>query len=341
MMNKKNFLTAFIFVSLLVLINADFVPDDRCIDGRIRICTTSEGCSGIQRCVSSKWGACEDISGDGCPAEALSAEILNPSDGNQFYIGTEIEFMSHLTCTNTPCIIKWDSNKDTGWYSSDENHTYSGLSIGDHNITLKITDSTEQIKQDSVVITIKPITTDVLSVSNFQITKIEPSNRYSVNGKIRVQAKINYYLNQAIQAKAFIIISDPRTGQAVYGPSPFYLEFSAPGYEEYDLNINLANYDFEERQNYKIEFLTVSNYVESSPEYFVDPMDPDSAYWDDGEAYYIPINQIPEQNKANNSGYEIIELGPAVIGNLTEMPEINLTAVIAVLLTALIILLKK
>ena len=107
------------------------------------------------------------------------------------------------------------------------------------------------------------------------------------------------------------------------------------------MNIDLGNYSFEERQNYKVEFLIVSNYVESSPEYFVDPTYSDSAYWADGEPYYIPQTQTPEQNKANNSGYEIIELGPATLGDLTQAPEINPTAILLILFAVLIMLRKK
>jgi hypothetical protein len=259
-------------------------------------------------------------------AAPLSASILSPSDGNTFTVGSTIDFNSNIVCENSPCSIQWDSNQDTEWNSTDENFSFSGLSIGDHNITLTVTDSSSETATDSIVIHVNPLIKDVFSVSDFELIKVEPSDRFAVNGKIRVKAKVNYFLYEEVNAKAFIIISDPLTGQAIYGPSPFYLSFSSPSFEEYDLNIDLSKYDFEERKNYKVEFLVVSNEVESSPEYFVDPVDPDSAYWADGEPYYIPENQITEQNKANNSAYMIVELGPATLPTLN-FPETNYLAV--------------
>lgn len=267
--------------------------------------------------------------------------IVSPKDTQEFYIGSQIDFNSNIFTSSEEYSIEWDSNKDTNWKRYDKNISYNGLSIGDHNISLTLTDSVDTKTRVSVIIHIKPITTDVLSVSDFEIIKIDPENRFSVNGKIKVKARVNYYLTQAIDAKAFIIISNPITNTAIYGPSPFYLSLAEPTYEEYDLNIDLSSYSFEERENYKVEFIVVSNFVESSPEYFIDPMDSESAYWDDGEDYYIPQQQIPEQNKANNSDYQIIELGPATLGDLTQAPEINPTAIILILFAVLIILRKK
>jgi len=274
------------------------------------------------------------------PSITVFVSIISPLDGNQYYIGKEILFEAEIICANEPCTFRWDSNKDTGWHSTDQNISYNGLSIGDHNISLTVTDFFGGVEKGYTIISINPIPTDVLSISDFQITKLEPADRYAVNSKIRVQAKVNYFLFESINAKAFIIISDPRTGQALYGPEPFYLNFSVPAFEEYDLNIDLGNYGFEERQNYKIEFLVVSNFVESSPEYFVDPMDKYSDYWADGQIYFIPETQIPEQNKANNSGYEIIELGPEVLRDISNLPETNST-IILLIVFAVLILLKK
>ncbi len=271
----------------------------------------------------------------------LSALILSPSDLNNFFIGSTINFKSNIKCGNSPCTVKWDSNKDSEWYSTDENFSYSGLSIGDHNITLTVTDSISETATDSVNIKINPITADVLSISDFEIIKVEPNNRFAVNGKIRIKAKVNYYQSQSISGKAFIIISDSITHKAIYGPEPFYFSFTIPSFEEYDLNIDLSNYPFVERQNYKVEFLAVSNQVESSGEYFVNPVDSDSAYWDDGDSYYIPDEQIPEQNKANNSGYQIIELGPANLGDISQLPETNPAIILLILFSVLIIIKKK
>lgn len=311
--------------------------------GSTQDCTTTEGCAGIQTCqADNTWGTCIDSDPfDGCPAPSTTAEVLSPGDGNYYYIGKEIEFESNISCGNEPCTIQWDSNKDEEWNSTDENFSYSGLSIGDHNITLTVTDSLSETASDLVLIHIKPVTTDVFSISDFELIKVEPSDRFAVNGKIRIKAKVNYFLHESVNAKAFLIISDPRTGQAIYGPEPFYLSFTKPGYEDYDLNIDLSNYSFQERENYKVEFLAVSNYVESSPAYFVDPEDPDSAYWDDGEPYYIPENQITEQNKANNSGYLIVELGPTTLRDISNLPETNPILIALILFVVLIISRKR
>ncbi|MFH1895266.1 MAG: hypothetical protein ABIJ74_01635 [archaeon] len=272
------------------------------------------------------------------PETFLNASILTPFDGNNFFVGTTISFKSNISSSST-YTVQWDSNKDIGWNPTDENLSYSGLSIGDHNISFTVTTDTNTTR-DSIEISIKPITADVFSISNFELIPVEPAGRFSVNGKIRVKAKVNYFISEPVNAKAFIIISDATTHQAIYGPSPFYLTFNSPDFEEYDLNIDLSSYDFFERNNYKIEFLVVSNEVESSPEYYVNPTNPNSAYWDDGEPYYIPEEQIPEQNKANNSGYQIIELGPTTIPSV-EAPEINPAFVLVVLFSVLLLTRKK
>jgi len=272
------------------------------------------------------------------PETFLNASILTPIDGNSFFVGSTINFTSSISSSEAYS-VQWDSNKDLGWNPADENFSYSGLSIGDHNIFFTVTTDSNTAR-DSIVIRIKPITTDVFSISDFEVIPVEPTDRYALNGKIKVRARVNYFISEAVNAKAFIIISDAITHQAVYGPDPFYLSFTQPDYEEYDLNIDLSSYDFYERKNYKVEFLIVSNEVESSPEYFVNPTNPDSAYWDDGEPYFIPEEQIPEQNKANNSGYEIIELGPITIPSI-EAPEIHPTIILLILFTVILIARKK
>ncbi len=268
-----------------------------------------------------------------------AASILSPPDGNEFFVGTTIDFKSNIFSGDPSYTISWDSNKDSTWSFSDENFSSNELNIGDHNITLTLTDATGETK-DSVFIRIKPITKDVFSISDFQIIKVNPTDRFSVNGLINVKAKVNYFLSEEIDAKAFFIISNGTTNQAIYGPSIFYLHFTNPSFEEFDLNVDLSNYAFRERENYKVEFLVVSNEVESSPEYFVDPVDEDSAYWDDGEPYFIPLNQIPEQNKANNSGFQIIELGPATLPSITA-PETHPIIILFILFAILIVLKKK
>jgi len=269
-----------------------------------------------------------------------SVSITSPSNGSTFFVGSSIDFNSEIvSALGTSYSVKWDSNKDIYWNHSEENFFSSELNIGDHNITITLTEGIIE-KKDSIIISIKPVTNDVFSITEFGIIKVEPIDRYSVNGKIRVQAKLNYYLNQPIQGKAFLIISDAVTHKAIYGPSAYYIDFDSADSAEYDLLIDLSNYNFIERRNYKVEFLVVSNEVESSSEYFVDPIDPDSAYWDDGEPYNIPENQIPENHKSNNSGNQIIELGPATLPFI-QAPEIHPTLIALIVFAVLILIRKK
>lgn len=83
-----------------------------------------------------------------CMDEQLKAQILSPGDVQTFPLNEAVYFEAKA-CKKGPIRYLWESDLD-GVIGQDERFNCSNLSIGWHNITLTITDSTNASSSDSI-----------------------------------------------------------------------------------------------------------------------------------------------------------------------------------------------
>ncbi|MFH1663696.1 MAG: hypothetical protein ABH986_02720, partial [archaeon] len=132
----------------------------------------------------------------------LSAAIVFPKDGNAFLIGETINFDSNIYSNFFNYTVQWDSNTDTDWKPSQEDFSYSGLSIADHLIGLKavfdIGGGNFLEKTGSVKVRVYPVPQDILRIVEFELVYIKlisghPAMTFKLttnNDYIQVKTKI-------------------------------------------------------------------------------------------------------------------------------------------------------
>lgn len=270
-----------------------------CDAGTQQNCTTGEGCPGIKTCqTNSLWGSCIDSDPeDMCPLILPTANIISPLDNYQFYIGSNIEFKGETTCGHPPCITQWDSNKDLEWHSTEEEFSFSGLKIGDHNISLLVTDRFENKIRDSVILSINPVASDVLRINSFEVI---PEQDLTTKSLIQVKANIVNFSLQEKQASAVLVIINAETGQEVFRDETQNPLIPAGNSENITYNIDLSLIEIKE-ENYKVK-LDVTIYP-------------------------------PEQNTSNNHETKIITVRKETKKvNLTEIEVIILPAILLFIL---------
>ncbi len=236
-----------------------------------------------------------------------SISISSPQNNNVFVIGSEINFTANVFDAGLNYTVEWDSNKDLDWKSTNENFSYSGLSIGDHKITLTgFFDKSGNIttKTDSVQISVVPISTDVLGIRYFEI--YEPADKILQTTSIRILAKtkIDNFTATDKNVDLNVTLINAETGQRAVD------RITGIPYEPFNEKALVPAYSYVQISNYiGLIKLNEGNYK-----------------------LVVDISEYqPEQNTANNHLTEIVTVTKAV-------EEIKLSEIEVIILPVIILL---
>ncbi len=274
-----------------------------------KICTTDDGCSGTQTCVKAKWGNC--VKDD--PSCGLKVSIVSPSNEDVYVISSKIEFKSNIESQGNDYSVEWDSNAN-GKFSVDENFDYSGLSIGDHNITLTGTfasGETPTTKTDSIQISVIPIPQDAVKTSGFEvINQTNPGQKITEEDTIEINTTVSNLTRQQINTETSLKIIDAESGTQMFLDNKNHLlegQGGLGGNDTVNIKYTIKLSEFN---------ITLGNY----------------------KIIFDVKKVLNEQNTENNQKTEIITvLKPSKEMNLNEFSVL----ILPVLLISIIIILKK
>ena len=94
-----------------------------------------------------------------CVSLGLAVSIQSPVSGLEFTDGDLVDFNGFVLGGTPDYIYEWSSDKESLPLSNDRVFSSRDLSVNNHTITLKVTDSGALVAQDSVNITVQPVGT--------------------------------------------------------------------------------------------------------------------------------------------------------------------------------------